>query len=486
MLSSSTSRVARYVASALIVALVVWLYFVWLHVNDTTVALTLLLAVLFIAARWGLSNAVFTSILATLALNFFFLPPIGAFTIAASENWVALGAFLVTALVSSRLSERAREEAEEAKQQRRELQRLYDFSQQLLTTGNVLDLLNSIPGLVAVTFQTEGAALLVNARNRIYRTAKTSPSIEDSALRSAAVQHEIRRDDAADTWLVPLLLGVQPMGALAITGGALSRQTLTALGGLVAIAVERAQAVEQLGKTEAARENERLRSALLDSVAHELRTPLTSITAAITSLRSPLELSSGQKDELLVIIEEESDCLNRLIGEAIEMAQLDANEVTLDRQMSSIDEPLNMALENAQDALKNNPVTVRLPPDLPRLWFDGVMIEKVLHHLLENAVKYSAPGSPIIVSAEKTDHSVILSIADRGSGIDSLEQGMIFDKFYRGQNHRSRIQGTGMGLAIAKAIVEAHDGCIGVTSQVDQGSVFSMELPLVDDGTAPG
>lgn len=478
MLQSRTSRITRYIASALIVALVVWIYVSWLHVNDTTVALTLLLAVLFIAARWGLSTAIFTSIVATIALNFFFLPPVGKLTIADPENWVALGAFLVTALVSSRLSERVRKEAEEAKRQRRELQRLYDFSQQLLTSGNVLDLLHSIPRLVSVMFQTEGAALLINARNKIYRTGRENRGIDDGALRSAAMQHEIRRDETADTWLVPLLLGVQPIGALAIVGGAPPRQTLIALSGLVAIAVERAGAVELLSKTEAAREGERIRSALLDSVAHELRTPLTSITGAITSLRSQLELTSTQRGELLAVIEEESWRLNRLIGEAIEMAQLDANEVKLDLKLCSIREPLELALENSQDIVKDNPVSVRLPQGLPQVWLDPQLIEKVLHHLLENAVKYSTSGGPIIVSAELTATSVVLSIADRGSGIDALEQGLIFDKFYRGQNHRSRVQGTGMGLAIAKAIAEAHGGNISVTSQVGQGSVFSVELPL--------
>jgi two-component system sensor histidine kinase KdpD len=162
----------------------------------------------------------------------------------------------------------------------------------------------------------------------------------------------------------------------------------------------------------------------------------------------------------------------------MEMAQLDANEVRLDLQLCSIQEPLDRALEDAQDALKDNPVNVRLPEGMPRVWLDPQLIEKVLQHLLENAVKYSATGSPITVSAEQTDDSVILSVADRGLGIDALEQGLIFDKFYRGQNHRSRVQGTGMGLAIAKAIVEAHRGNISVTSQVGQGSVFSVHLPL--------
>ncbi len=478
VLQHRTSPMTRYAASALVVALIVWVYFSLLHVNHTTVALTLLLYVLFIAGRWGLSNAIFTSILSTLAMNFFFLPPVGKFTVADPQNWVSLGAFLITAILSSRLSDRARDEAKEAKSQRIEMERLYDFSRQLLATDNILDLLNSIPKIITATFFTEGTALLVTARSRIYHSGRSSERISDEMLRAASHERDIQRNDETGITLVPLMMGVRPIGALGILGKRPSRQSLEALGSMVAIAVERAGAVEQLGRTEAARESEQIRSALLDSVTHELRTPLTSIMGAVSSLRSQLQLTEQERNELLFIIDEESGRLNRLIEEAVEMAQLDAHEVQLDLQLHPIKELVDLSVKNAQEVVAAHPISVRLADDLQPVLFDLRMIEKVLHHLLENAAKYSPPGSPVCISAEQTTDALVVSVADRGVGIGMLEKSFIFDKFYRGPEQRYQVHGTGMGLAIAKAIVEAHGGKITVTSQVGHGSVFSFELPL--------
>ena len=478
VLPRKTSATFRYAASGLVVALIVWIYFSLLHVNHTTVSLTLLLYVLFIAGRWGLSNAIFASILSTLAINFFFLPPIGKFTIADPQNWVSLSAFLVTAILSSRLSDQARDEAKEAKSQRIEMERLYDFSRQLLTTDNILDLLNSIPRIITATFFTEGTALLVNSRSSVYHSGRSSEKIGDEMLRAAARERDIQRNDETRICLVPLMMGVRPIGALGILGKCPSRQSLEALGSMVAIAVERAGAVERLGKTEAARESERIRSALLDSVTHELRTPLTSIMGAVTSLRSELQLTARERDELLSIIDEESGRLNRLIEEAVEMAQLDAHEVQLDLQLHPVQELVDQSVKNAQEIVESHPISVRLAKDLHPVFFDLRMIGKVMHHLLENAAKYSPPGSPIFISAEETKEALVLSVADRGVGIGMLEKSFIFDKFYRGTGQRYQVGGTGMGLAIAKAIVEAHGGTIAVTSQVGHGSVFSFELPF--------
>jgi two-component system sensor histidine kinase KdpD len=242
--------------------------------------------------------------------------------------------------------------------------------------------------------------------------------------------------------------------------------------------VERASAVEALGKAEAARQEERLRTALLDSVTHELRTPLTAIKASVTSLLTQPELNDAQRRELFSIINEESDHLNHLIEEAIEMARLDAGEIELEIKPHAIREVIDAAIEASKHILANHPVEVHLPENLAQVPMDPARIREVLTQLLDNAAKYSPPGTPIIMSSEVSDRFLITSVADRGAGIDSFEQALIFDKFYRGRDHRYGVQGTGMGLAICKAIVEAHGGTLGVTSQVGSGSVFYFNLPL--------
>jgi len=442
------------------------------------VALTFLLAVLIVSANWGLTVAVVMSFVAALAFNFFFLPPIGTFTIADTQNWVALFAFLFTAVVASNLSERIQREARAADLRRHEVERLYSFSQALLVSENVVELVNAIPSHLASVFGTGVAAIYIIDRDKVYRSVGEDGNVTKEDLKIAAARSELIIDQKRGLSFVPIRMGVRTLGILCLGGTALSPQTLDAVGSLVAVAIERAGAVENLTRTEAARESERLRSALLDSVTHDFRTPLTSIKASVSSLLSEGQLAPEQRQELLTVIDEESDRLNRLVGEAVEMAQLDAHEVKLELEPHSIREVIDAALEESNQVLQENPVEVRLPEHLPTAVLDVTWITKVLRHLLENAVKYSQPGSPIFISAEVKGDRLVTNVADRGSGIDDLERSLIFDKFYRGQSQRYRIQGTGMGLAIVKAIVEAHGGRIGVTSQLGQGSVFSFGLPL--------
>ncbi|MGB9233003.1 MAG: ATP-binding protein, partial [Terriglobales bacterium] len=277
---------------------------------------------------------------------------------------------------------------------------------------------------------------------------------------------------------MPLRIGMRVVGSMGVSGSTLSRQTLEAIGSLVAIALERASAFEKLSRAEAARESEQLRSVLLDSVTHEFRTPLTSIKASVTSLLGTGVHSPEENHELLTIINEESDRLNRLIGEAAEMAQLDANKVEFRFESAPIRPTVNAALDELKQILVQHPVDVRIPDDLPPARMDSAHIKEVLVHLLENAAKYSPAGAPIRITAEAKDRMLTISVADRGPGIDDFEQSLVFEKFYRGRNQRVQVHGTGMGLAICKAIVEAHGGKLGVTSQLGHGSVFYFSLPV--------
>ncbi len=446
-----------------------------LRVNPTTVALMFLVAVLLASAYWGLRYALALALGATAVFNFFFLPPIGTFTIADPQNWIALFAFLVTALVASNLSERARREAEQSKQRRREVERLYGLSQRLLASENVLELLNALPLYVQETFSARSAAVMAADHPTVYRSSPDAV-VEENALRSTLLRGEpITQGSVA---YVPLRLGVRTVGALGVAGLELSRETLDAMGSLAGLAIERARALEALAKNQALQENERLRSALLDSVTHEFRTPLTSIKASVTTLLSSAALDAKARKELLTVIDEETDRLNRLVGEAAEMGQLDAGMFKLDLQPHSILEAIKPALEEANASLENHPVEVVAPPTLPMVRMDVSRIREVLTHLLDNAGKYSDPGLPIKLICEVKGDKLVTSVADRGPGIDSFEQSLIFEKFYRGQHQRYTAPGTGMGLAIAKVIVEAHGGTLGVVSQLGSGSVFSFSLPI--------
>ena len=474
---SPTWSLLRYLTVIGLVALVVLILRHGAHINPTTVALTFLVAVLVVSAFWGLRYSVVLAVVATLAFNFYFLPPYGTLTIAEPQNWVALFAFLFTAIIASQLSERARREATNAIQRRRDVERLYAFSQRLLATDNIAELLNAIPGYVCDVFGGTSSVMYVEGLREVYRSDARATDVSTDELKAVTSRGEPVVDTEHNLSLAPLRLGARLTGAIGVAGAKLSRESLEALGSLVAIAIERAGVIEKLSKTEAARQNENLRAALLDSITHELRTPLTGIKAAITSLISEPGLDDAQRGDLLSVINEEADRLNRLVGEATEMAQFDAMGVELHKELAPIDLVIESTVQESAVVIGHHPVQVRVSPALPKISMDAERIAEVLKQLLENAAKYSAPTAPITISAELHDEKLVVSVSDQGPGIDDFEQTLIFDKFYRGRDQRYKVQGTGMGLSIAKAIIEAHEGTIGVTSQLGHGSVFSFELP---------
>jgi len=471
-------RVMGIAVSLAVVAGITFAYRHLLHVNQTTVALSFLLAILAVSAVWGMTVSVVMSLAAVVAFNYFFLPPVGTLTIADPQNWVALFAFLVSSIMGSQLSSRIRSEADEAHQRRREVERLYQFSRKLLAEGNVIQLMNAIPNYIVESFEAGAAALFLPQKDKFYRSGFGAAHFDEEKMKTAFSLDELSVDTQQREYFIPIRLGVRPIGSLGISGSQLSRQSLEAISTLVAIAIERARAVEQLGQAEAERQGERLKSALLDSITHDFRTPLTSMKAAASSLLSSLSSDATQTHELLSIINEECDRLNRLVEEASEMAKLEAGEITLDLQAFPIDEIVQAALSHCNASLGGRRLDVRIAPNLPLVRADRERAKEALVQLIDNANLYSEKIQPITITAELTGDTVTTSVADRGPGIDDFEQTMIFDKFYRGKDQRYLVRGTGMGLPIAKALIVAQHGTISVTSQLGHGSVFAFTLPV--------
>ena len=268
----------------------------------------------------GTARRCVSGLIATLAFNYFFLPPYGTFAISDPQNWIALFVFLVTAVIASELAERARREAQGANERRLEAERLYGYSQLLLANDNVAELLNSIPGYMVESFDVRAAAIAPPNRLDVYRSNPDLSGIDLHDLRLVCSGGEPKTDAQTKVMYMPLRVGARVVGSFALSGETLSRETLEAMSSLTAIAIERAGAIEKLGRAEAARESEQLRSVLMDSVSHEFRTPLTAIKASVTSLLGNQNFAANQRQELLTVIDEEADRLNRLVGEAADGA----------------------------------------------------------------------------------------------------------------------------------------------------------------------
>ncbi|MEO6923924.1 MAG: ATP-binding protein [Bryocella sp.] len=477
MNSRRTLTITRWTISLCALAGIVLVFHRWLHVNTTTVALTLLLFVLVLAAEFGLRYAVVIAVLATACYNYYFLAPVRTFTVSDPQNWLALVAFLVTAVLASRLSNRARDEAAEARDRQRELEVLLQLSKQLLQTESVSALLNSAPGTVASVLTAKSTSLyLLDGDRWFHAGSEGADPIQLPHYKKLALDLTAPLRDGADL-AVPLRSGVRPQGLLLIRGVSLTTSAAEAVAGLISVTIDRAQALENVARGEAAKESERLRNLMIDSITHELRTPLTSIKSAVSTLLT-IRVEEESKKELLTVIEEEADRLNLLVAEALEMAQLDAQQV----HMEFVEVNVAALLEQARIAStwveEEHALLLDIPADLS-VKGDPHFLQKVISNLLENAAKYSARGTIITVTGEQLGEKILISVADQGAGIDSSEQALIFERFYRGKGQAEHASGTGMGLAISRAIVEAHGGTITVLSQPNRGSVFSVELPPV-------
>jgi two-component system sensor histidine kinase KdpD len=277
-----------------------------------------------------------------------------------------------------------------------------------------------------------------------------------------------------------LMLGMRPVGALGWRPAVLSREVASAVTAQVAIVLARAIAIEASTRMEAAREGERLRTALIDSLTHELRTPLTSIRVAATTLLEADGLDEAGRLDLASIVDEEAARLDSLIGEAVEMAEIDAKVVQVHLAPEHPRSLIDQAVEESRKALASRRITVSVEGSDEPAWFDPHLLGRVLRHLLENAGKYTPQGSRITLSSRRNGDRLEFCVEDNGPGIDALDLPLIFDKFYRGKRGAIVGKGSGMGLAITRAILTAHGGEIEVSSVPGKGTSFRFWVPLVE------
>ena len=479
---SRTVEIGRWALLAAALAGIVLVYRTLSTVNPTIVALSLLLLILVVAANWSLRHAVVLSIAATACYNFYFLPPVGTFTISDPQNWLGLLVFLTVSVIGSRLSQRVRAEATDARSRQREVELLLALSRELLQADNIAGLVASLPGITAHVARADGAALYLLEDDRLFQYgSQLSKQTDPYALRLLSLNltepDTVNVEQATET-RIPLRAGVKPRGVLALLNVVLSKETCQAIGGLLSIALDRARALEELATSEAAKQSERLRTLILDSITHDLRTPLTSIKVATSTLLGDPHISSEDSLELLTVVDEETDRLNRLVSQAVEMAQLDTRQIQMHKTPLAVETLVQRALETSAGARATHRIVVNIP-DLPKVLADADLAETMLCNIVDNAAKYSPTGSLIDIAAHIDGTFVQITVTDSGIGLAASEQVLIFDRFYRVRSQTSGISGTGMGLSISRSIIEAHGGTLTLMSQLGHGSTFIVRLPVV-------
>ncbi len=450
-----------------------------LHANATIAAVALLLSILLTGTYAKLPEAVIASFAATLCLDYFFIPPIGSITIADPQGWIVLLAFLAVSLIATNLSTRLRRQRDELIAQQIEAEKLHALSRSMLLSDSAEDLERGVVNKCVELFAFTEVVLFELLNGTFYRS-HVETSIGDEALRHAARCGSIQQSEADKLTVMPVALGNKVFGSVGFRGDVLVDQALQALGSTIAMGIAQAQARDAGSRAEAVRKSEELKSVMIDALAHDLKTPLTAIEAASDMLLQPANVSAEQRQDLLEVIQQEASGVQRIVGEAIHLARIDAKRLKLECEQVPVEELVEAAIASLGERTAAHQITSHRieshTEGVPPVSADKELIVQALKQLLDNAMKYSPPKSTVSISAEETEGMVTISVRDHGQGLTELEQGRVFDKFYRGYQDGSAVQGTGMGLAIAKEILEAHGGSAGVRSQMGQGSEFFVSL----------
>jgi two-component system, OmpR family, sensor histidine kinase KdpD len=448
------SLAAGLVVAVLAVAAITVLIFALREVSPAeSTGVAYLLAVLLVSSLWGLRLGLVTSVLSAAAFNYFHLPPTGRFTIADSRHWVALGVFLVAAVVASSVAELARSRAVEAEQRRREADLAAELARVLLGGASVRETLDDAAARLAEALSLERAEIVLE------------PAVPGDADR---LGYELRS-------------GGRRLGTLFVDGrvsaavrARLRERVVPALEALLAAALERDRLQSEVVETRVLRRSDELKTALLQTVSHDLRTPLTAIMAAGSALAAG-ELSRADREELGRAIVEESERLTALVEKVLDLSRLQAGAAAPRREWVSVEEILRETA--AQLDPSGERFAFSLDRDLPLIRADGVQLERAFANLLENAARYSG-AARVHVRARVVGPQLKIRIVDRGPGISPEELRRIFEAFYRVASQRDGHTGSGLGLAIVKGFVEANGGQVWAESLPGQGTSFVVAFPV--------
>ena len=439
-------------------------------IHSTTAALLYILAVLLSAMAFGLTASLVTALLATLIFTYYFIPPYRGFSLTSVEDVVRLAAFLSVALLVSGLASRARSQAQAARQRAAELSALYQLSQTLEAEVERERILPIVARATMEILAVPGCQLfLIGGSGALVRSATEGVTAASAAYEEVAIRSEQRTLGALRVTRrdpdVPLTVG--------------ARELLETVAVQVSLVLERVQLSEVAAQARALAESDHLKSTLLSLVSHDLRTPLAVIKGLVTSLLNQTVVWTDElRRELLTTINEETDRLNRIVGELLEMSRIEAGAISQARAWHDLDELIVAVVEELRPRLHTHPLVLDVPSDLPWVRLSYPQIEQVLRNLLENAAHYTPKASPIELWARADGESVRVEVRDRGPGVPPELRERIFEKFVRAAAPERHAEGSGLGLAICKGLVEAHGGHIWVEEHHGGGATFSFTLPV--------
>jgi two-component system sensor histidine kinase KdpD len=467
------------------------------HEQLPDVVMVFLLGVVMVSMRFGYGPSLLAAVLSVVAFDFFFVPPYYSFAVSDLSHIVTFAVMFVVAVVISNLTRRIRDQADSARERERRTASLYAVSREVGLAHSRDMLLRAAARHVREVFCAGVAVLLPGPDGLLAVAAAESAGVEpdekDLGVAEWVWLHQRRAGAGTDTLpsaralFVPLKGSRGRVGVLALYASEQSRltdpdelQLLDAFAGLIGSALERTQLAEEARRSRLRAETEQLRNSLLSSVSHDLRSPLGVVTGATSALLGP----SAPRDEatrrqLLETAHEEALRLSRLVRNLLDMTRLDAGALQVQKEEQPIEEVIGAALNRMDDRLRGRAIGTDIPPGLPLVPLDSVLIEQVLINLLENAAKYTPAGSPIDVVVRQVDGAdgeIQIEVADRGPGVSKQDAEHVFEKFYRVKE--SEGGGVGLGLTICRGIVKAHGGRIWVEARPGGGASFRFTLPV--------